>query len=170
MLNIKLNYNQQPTEKVSQIVHNEEYGRLVNILQKKKHERTHKDLEFLIKIFKDVKFFESFKDKLKPDQFTRIVESIEFLKSKKNQIVFRQGQKGHSFYIILKGSVHIIHNKKANEVKNVNTRQKSKLKALLDEYQSNKIASTSRLFDANTSLTPSNVAPKTTYGLQFGNT
>lgn len=102
----------------------------------KNDDKTQADVGILIEKFKDVKFFVEYKNKLTEDLFIKLLRALQFYKIKKNQILFRQGEKGTRYYIILKGSVHVMIKKKEKETVQMNKLEISKFRGLLNEYES----------------------------------
>lgn len=87
---------------------------VVHILKKKN--KSPKDIEVLDKRFEKIKFFAEFRSKIEPESFQKLLKSLSYEKVSMNQLVFRKGETGDKFYIILKGSIAVILQNKPEEI------------------------------------------------------
>ena len=65
------------------------------------------DVNFMMKILDNVKFFQEQSQTLQTDLYIELLKHLKYQKLEKNQIVFRQGAIGNCYYIILSGSVDV---------------------------------------------------------------
>jgi hypothetical protein len=108
------------------------HDEVVRIL-KKRHKKTAGDLDLIDEKFDSVKFFQEYKQKLDTENFQKLLKQLEYEKVSKNQILFRKGQRGDKFYIILTGSVKVYIHKPIEEKKKLSKNEKATLRRFLDE-------------------------------------
>ena len=84
-------------------------------MEKPLEQRTDEDIfEKLIPMIKNVSFFKQ-EDELSNQDLKFIAEKLKFKFIPENNFVFRQGDHGDSFYIIIKGSVSVLIKAKNDE-------------------------------------------------------
>lgn len=105
--------------------------RITHIL--KKRIKTTQDIENLDAHFKDVKFFSDSKSKIDEESFGKLLKCLQYERIKGHEILFRRGDKGDKFYIILKGSVSVMIPKLDHEVKKRDNKEKLKAAKLFNE-------------------------------------
>lgn len=89
--------NTKPTEDISS---NRKH---LGILQRPPHRRSAEELRRLVTAFRDLAFFKE----LEPQLRTQICKHLKYEQLQVDQFVFREGEPGDKFYIILSGSVGI---------------------------------------------------------------
>lgn len=114
--------------------------RVIMKILRKRNAKTQNDLDFQDHKFKDIKFFSDYKEKLEEEFFTRLLKSLDYEKHNAKQILFRRGEKGTKFYIILKGSVTVMLEKKEHEVTQKTKPERLKLNNLFREFSYENIA------------------------------
>lgn len=77
----------------------------MDILKKDSSARTEKELNTLIPYIKELSFFKS--RKLEQDDIINICQELKYEYVKLGEAVFKYGEYGTKFYIILKGEVEI---------------------------------------------------------------
>lgn len=108
---------------------------VVRILKKKN--KSPKDLVMLDVKFEKIKFFSEFRDKIDEESFYRLLKSLQYEKIRAHQSLFRYGDRGHKFYIILTGSVSVMLNKDKKDIVNNTFQERRKLQKLFNESNTN---------------------------------
>lgn len=104
-------------------------------IQKKKH-KTEDELHILDERFKNVKFFADHKKKIESESYLKLLKYLSYEKVNAHQILFRQGDLGDKFYVILKGNVQVFVKKPDREVKRKSNKEKLKLIKYFKEFSS----------------------------------
>ena len=90
---------------------------MIDILEKPSIKRSDLELKLLIPFFKKVKFFNSNQDEqISNEDLKFISERVFFQFVNGGQTVFKYGDMGDTFYIILKGEVSVIVPKKKQKI------------------------------------------------------
>ena len=72
--------------------------------KKRPEERDDDDINMILDLVKGVKFFEE----LSLDMRFSVCRVMHYFALGKNQVVFRQGEEGNTFYVVLRGSVDVL--------------------------------------------------------------
>ena len=91
-----------------------DHDEIVRILLKKHKNPT--EVELLEKRFEKVNFFKDSRSKLDTESYHKLLKTLCYEKVPGNQLLFRQGDPGAKFFIILKGKVSVVLNRSAKEV------------------------------------------------------
>ncbi len=79
----------------------------MDILEKESARRNQFDLEILKNAFSEIKFFKNFELEQGSEALKSCYRHLTLESRNFGDVVFRQGQRGDKFYIILCGSVHV---------------------------------------------------------------
>ena len=90
------------------------YSDVIKILKKKN--KSQRDLQIQDLKFAKIKFFAEFRDKIDEESFYRLQKSQQYEKIGAHQQLFRKGDRGEKFYILLKGSVSVMLDMPENEI------------------------------------------------------
>ena len=99
----------------------------------KKRAKNSDDLEYLDTYFTKVKFFADSKAKVDKESFYKLLKCLQYERLKGHEILFRKGDKGDKFYIILKGSVKVMIPKPESEIVFKGNMELLKVAKLFDE-------------------------------------
>ena len=102
----------------------------------KKNNRTNDELKILDEQFSKIKFFSDNKKKMDQESYYKLLRYLSYEKISSNQIVFRQGDMGDKFYVILKGNVDVFVRKPDIELKKKTNKDKLKLSKCFQEFSS----------------------------------
>jgi CRP-like cAMP-binding protein len=122
-----------------------DHDEIVRILRKKHKSPT--EVELLEKRFEKVNFFKDSRCKLDTESYHKLLKTLSYEKVPGNQLLFRQGDPGAKFFIILKGKVSVVLNRSAKEVVKNTVNERRQILRVLNEFHPDlmqlKISSTS---------------------------
>ena len=109
-----------------------DHDEIVRILLKKHKNPT--EVELLEKRFEKVNFFKDSRSKLDTESYHKLLKTLCYEKVPGNQLLFRQGDPGAKFFIILKGKVSVVLNRSAKEVVKNTVNEKRHILRVLNEF------------------------------------
>jgi CRP-like cAMP-binding protein len=109
-----------------------DHDEIVRILRKK--HKTPTEVELLEKRFETVNFFKDSRSKLDTESYHKLLKTLSYEKVSGNQLLFRQGDPGEKFFIILKGKVSVVLNRSAKEVVKNTVNEKRQILRVLNEF------------------------------------
>ena len=89
-------------------------NQIIEYLNKNSSERSEKELISLTSLLKDNEFFES--RNLKGQDLLEICKELKYECFERDDFIFKAGEYGDKFYIILKGTVSVSINKKGEKI------------------------------------------------------
>jgi CRP-like cAMP-binding protein len=109
-----------------------DHDEIVRILRKKHKSPT--EVELLEKRFEKVNFFKDSRSKLDTESYHKLLKTLSYEKVRGNQLLFRQGDRGAKFFIILKGKVSVVLNRSAKEVIKSTVNERRQILRVLNEF------------------------------------
>ena len=80
--------------------------KIKNILSKAPNRRIQTDIDELVGLVHEIKFFKDRKD-IKPQDFRELVTAIQYTEIEQGKSVIKYGEPGENFFIILSGKVSV---------------------------------------------------------------
>jgi hypothetical protein len=112
-----------------------DHDQVTKILKKKY--KTQLELEILDKKFEQVDFFKRTKEHIDQDSFFKLLKSVQYERRPANQILFRKGERGVKFYILIKGAASVRIHKQPDACKPNTRAEVKKIRRILDECDPN---------------------------------
>jgi CRP-like cAMP-binding protein len=112
-----------------------DHDHVTKILKKKF--KTQLELEFLDKKFEQVDFFKRTKEHIDEESFFKLLKSVQYEQRPANQILFRKGERGVKFYILIKGAASVRIHKQPDACKPNTRTEVKKIRRILDECDPN---------------------------------
>ena len=81
-------------------------GSIISVLEKPIDKRTTEEVELLVVLIKNLKFFKE--REIKEKHYPEIVPCLKLQRYSAGETVFEKGSIGETFYIIIKGSVKVL--------------------------------------------------------------
>lgn len=112
-----------------------DHDQVTKILKKKY--KTQLELEILDKKFEQVDFFKRTKEHIDQESFFKLLKSVQYEQRPANQILFRKGERGVKFYILIKGAASVRIHKQPDACKPNSRAESKKIRRILDECDPN---------------------------------